>query len=75
MDDNGAPDNVAELKTGQNQKKSMIDTALEAVEKTRREAAQNKLKAKAATLLEQQKAIAITKAEMQQIVDDFNNGL
>lgn len=69
----GNDDNVEPLKKGQ--KPDILATARNAVDKARKESYEAKVKAKVVLLQEQEKAVRITKAEIDSLVEEFENGL
>lgn len=73
MSNNGNDDNIAKLKGGK--EPTAREKALAALEKGRKEGFENRMKEKVKVLLEQQKAVRITEKEIDQMQNDFDEGL
>lgn len=60
---------------GQNQQVDLLGTALNAVNKVRREQAQNKVTELVKKKLEADKAVRLIEAEIEGVINEYNKGL
>lgn len=60
---------------GQNQQVDLLGTAMNAVNKVRREQAQNKVTELVKKKLEADKAVRLIEAEIEGVINDYNKGL